>query len=154
MASEHGDSDDDQSEQEPQSTIILANPAYTLNNSDNPGTLIVSSTLNDNNYRTWLRTMKTALRAKVKLGFVDGSIKKPARNSAYFSSWEKAYFMVMAWIINAIDPNLHGSIPHTSTAREIWIGLEERFSQINAPHIHQLWCTICLMQKDSDMSII
>lgn len=98
--------------------------------------------------------MKTALRAKVKLSFVDGSIKKPARNSTDFSSWEKADFMVMAWIINAIDPNLHGSISHASTAHEIWIDLEERFAQINAPYIHQLWRTICLLQKDSNMIII
>lgn len=145
MTSEHGDSDDNLSEQEPQSTIFPPNPAYTLNNSDNPGTPLVSSTLNDNNYRIWLWTMKTALRAKVKLGFVDGSIKKPACNSADFSSWEKADSMVMTWIINAIDPNLYGSISHASTACEIWIDLEERFSQINAPHIHQLWCTIYLM---------
>lgn len=136
MAFEHDDSDDDQSAQEPQSTIIPHNLAYTMNNSDNLGIPLVSSTLNDNIYRTRLRTMKTVMRAKVKLGFFDGSIKKLARNSANFSNWEKADSMVMAWIINAIDPNLHGSISHASTAREIWIDLEERFAQINTPRIH------------------
>ncbi|XP_050878537.1 uncharacterized protein LOC127082349 [Lathyrus oleraceus] len=97
--------------------------------------------------------MKTALHAEMKFGFVDGSIKKPACNFADFFSWEKADSMVMAWIINAIDPNLHGSISYASTACEIWIDLEEIFAQINTPHIHQLWRTICLLQKDSDMSI-
>ncbi|KAI5430936.1 hypothetical protein KIW84_035181 [Lathyrus oleraceus] len=103
MASEHGGSDDDQSEQEPQSTIIPPNPAYTLNNSDNPGTPLVSSTLNDNNY--------------------------------HFSIWEKVDSMVMAWIINMIDPNLNGSISHASTAREIWIDLEDTNSSVMAHHM-------------------
>lgn len=125
MTSEHDDSDDDQSEQEPQSTIIPPNIAYTLNNSDNPGTPIVSSTLNGNNYRIWLQTIKIALRAKVKLRFADGSIKKPARIYANLTNWEKADSMVMAWIINVIDPNMHGSISHASTSREIWIDLDE-----------------------------
>lgn len=141
MTSEHDDSDDDQSEQEPQSTIIPPNPAYTLNNSDNSGNPLVSSTLNDNNYRTCLWTMKIAQRAKVKLDFVDGSIKKPARNSTDFSNWERADSMVMTWIINAIDPNMHGSISHASTTCEIWIDLEEIFAHIvvyNCFHFNML----------------
>lgn len=96
MASEHGDLDDDQFEKESLSIIIPSNPAYTLNNSDNPETPLVSTTLNDNNYRKWLRAMKTALCTKVKTGFVDGSIKKLTRDSADFSSREKVDSVVVA----------------------------------------------------------
>jgi hypothetical protein len=99
----------------------------------------VAVTLKGENYRNWARSMKTALRAKTKLGFIDGSIKKPARTNPDFYSWEKADSMVMAWITNTVDPVLHGSISHASTARDIWEDLEERFAQTNAPRIHQLW---------------
>ena len=119
------------------SAITNTSPYY-LGSSDNPGTPLVAVTLKGENYRNWARSMKTALRAKTKLGFIDGSIKKPARTNPDFYSWEKADSMVMAWITNAVDPVLHGSISHASTARDIWEDLEEHFAQTNAPRIHQL----------------
>lgn len=102
--------------------------------------------LNGDNYCTWARSMKIALRAKTKLGFVDGTIKKPASNSEDYAQWEKADSMVMAWIINSIDPILHGSISHAVTVRDVWMDLEECFAQTNVPRVHQLWRTLCLMQ--------
>lgn len=41
-----------------------ANPVFQLNSSDNPGTPLVAATLNGDNYSTWDRSIKTALRAK------------------------------------------------------------------------------------------
>lgn len=38
-----------------------SNPAFQLNSSDNPGTPLVAAVLNGENYRTWARSMKTAL---------------------------------------------------------------------------------------------
>lgn len=109
--------------------------------------------LNGSNYRTWAHAMKTALRAKMKLGFINGSIKEPTLKSRDYLNWEKADSMVMAWIINVVDPSLHGSILHASTARDIWLDLEEHFAQINAPRIHQLWRMLCMMEKEPDMSM-
>jgi hypothetical protein len=97
--------------------------------------------------------MRTALRAKTKLGFIDDTVKKPAPHDEDYYLWEKADSMVMAWIINSTDPSLHGSISHASTAKDVWLDLEERFAQTNAPRIHQLWRTLCLMQKQSDVTV-
>lgn len=129
------------------------NPVFLLNSSDNPGTPIVAAVLNGENCRTWFRSMKTALRAKVKLGSIDGSIKKPKSDSPDYQHWEKADSMVMAWIINSVDPSLHASISHATTARDTWEDLEERFGQTNAPRVHQLWRTMCLIQQESGVSI-
>nr|KYP54474.1 hypothetical protein KK1_000662 [Cajanus cajan] len=92
--------------------------------------------------------MKTSLRAKTKIGFIDGSIKKPPAKFLEFIYWEKADSMVTAWIINSTDSTLHGSISHATMARDVWLDLEERFSQTNAPRIHQLWRTLCLIQQE------
>ncbi|RDY00639.1 hypothetical protein CR513_16161, partial [Mucuna pruriens] len=72
--------------------------------------------------------MKTALRKKIKLGLIDGTIKKP------FKHWHNTM------IINSTlhDPSLHGSISHATTAKNVWLDLEECFSQTNVPCIHQL----------------
>lgn len=136
----------------PTSVVTNTSPYY-LGSSDNPGTPLVATTLKGENHRNWARSMRTALRAKSKLGFIDGSIKKPTKTSPDFYNWEKADSMVMAWIINVVDPVLHGSISHASTARDIWEDLEERFAQTNAPRIHQLWRMLCLMEHESDMTV-
>ncbi|XP_039682837.1 uncharacterized protein [Medicago truncatula] len=126
---------------------------YYLGSSDNPGTPLVAAVLTGENYRTWSRSMKTALRAKLKLGFIDGTISKPGKKSTDYVNWERADSMVTAWIINSTDQKLHSNISHASTARDIWLDLEERFAQTNAPRIHQLWHTLCLMQKEDDLSV-
>ncbi|KAJ1435351.1 Gag-polypeptide of LTR copia-type [Sesbania bispinosa] len=118
---------------------ITPSSPYYLGASDNPGTPLVTVPLTGDNYRNWARSMRTTLRAKTKLGFIDGTIKKPPVRSPELFHWEKADSMVTAWIINSIDLSLHGSISHVTTARVVWVDLEERFAQTNAPRIHQIW---------------
>ncbi|KAJ1430349.1 Zinc finger, CCHC-type [Sesbania bispinosa] len=134
-------------------SIVTPNPSFYLSSSDNPGTPLVAVLLNGDNYRTWARPMRTALRAKTKPGFIDGSIKRPTSYKADYQNWEKADLMVMAWIINSTNPSLHGSISHATTARDVWLDLEERFAQTNAPRIHQLWRSLCLMEQEPDVSV-
>ncbi|GAU27524.1 hypothetical protein TSUD_147180 [Trifolium subterraneum] len=157
MAPELVDSADDNKQEDHVSKVketkVTPNPAYHLGSSDNPGTPLVAALLKGENYRTWSRSMRTALRAKTKLGFIDDTVKKPRSNDEDYHLWEKADSMVMAWIINSTYPSLHGSISHASTAKDVWLDLEEHFAQVNAPHIHQLWRTLCLMQKQSDVTV-
>lgn len=61
--------------------------------------------------------------------------------------------MVMAWVINSVDPRLHASISHATTSKDIWEDLEEQFAQTNAPRVHRLWRTLCLIQQESGVSI-
>lgn len=129
------------------------NPAYLLNSSDNPRTPLVAAVLNGENYLTWSMSMKTLLRAKTKLGFINGSIKKPKSESPDYQHWENVDSMVMAWIINLVDPSLQASISHATTVRDIWEDLEERFAQTKSPRVHQLWRTLCLIQQESGVSI-
>ena len=42
-----------------------------------PNPFSMSPPLNGDNYNTWYRSMRMALRAKNKLGFVDGTILAP-----------------------------------------------------------------------------
>lgn len=39
---------------------------------ETPGAILISQSLNSENYPSWARAMKMALDAKNKLGFVDG----------------------------------------------------------------------------------
>ncbi|OMO65653.1 hypothetical protein CCACVL1_21443 [Corchorus capsularis] len=115
----------------------LSSP-YLLQPSDHPGAILVSCPLNGDNYPTWARAMTNALRARNKYGFVDGSLAKPEATSPDVSTWEKCNSMVISWIFNSLSSDLHNSVAYVDTAREMWLDLEERFSQGNAPRINQL----------------
>lgn len=115
----------------------VASP-YFLNSSDHPGAILVSTPLNGDNYPTWKRSMKMALNAKNKLGFVDGSVTQSATNQVEIQAWGRCNDMVLSWILNSIDKSLTASIIYADTARSVWLDLEERFSQGNNPRIFQL----------------
>ena len=50
---------------------------YSIHHSDSPSTVLVTPLLTGDNYGSWSRAITIALRAKNKLGFVDGCISAP-----------------------------------------------------------------------------
>ncbi|KAF7127776.1 hypothetical protein RHSIM_Rhsim11G0076400 [Rhododendron simsii] len=59
--------------------LRVDDPFY-ISPSESPTAVLVSPPLNGDNYGSWLRTITMALRAKNKVGFVDGSIEKPGED--------------------------------------------------------------------------
>ena len=57
------------------SEMDSSNPFF-LHQGDSPGTMIVSTPLNGDNYNSWKRAMMIALLAKNKLNFVNGTLPK------------------------------------------------------------------------------
>ncbi|KAH9647986.1 retrovirus-related pol polyprotein from transposon RE2 [Citrus sinensis] len=76
----------------------MMSPYFLLAN-DNPGTIITQVQLRGTNYDEWARAMRTALRAKKKFGFVDGTVKQPADDSADLEDW---------WMVNSMKGSLLG----------------------------------------------
>lgn len=66
------------------SSVIDVHHPFFIHNGDNPGMAIVSQPLTDQNYQQWSRAVQLALSAKLKLGFIDGSIVKPANTSEMY----------------------------------------------------------------------
>lgn len=93
------------------------------------------------------RATINALRAKNKLCFVDGSLPKLDSTSPDLSIWQKCDSMVISWLFNSLAKELHDSVAYIETAREMWVNLEERFSQGNAPRVHQLKQALCLLEQ-------
>ncbi|KAL5563154.1 hypothetical protein UlMin_032901 [Ulmus minor] len=114
-----------------------SNP-YFLHHSDNPGLVLVSQPLIGENYASWSRAMLIALSVKNKLGFVDGSIPKPAGIDPNLSSWIRNNNIVISWILNSVSKEISASIIFSVSAYEIWLDLKDRFQQSNGPRIFQL----------------
>ena len=77
-----------------------------LHNSDHPGMVLVTAPLTGSNYLTWSRSMKIALIAKQKLGFVNGKCIQPDMNSKKYEAWLRADSMVISCILNSISKEI------------------------------------------------
>ncbi|XP_038698066.1 uncharacterized protein LOC119995625 [Tripterygium wilfordii] len=104
-----------------------ANPFF-LHSSDHPDLILVSKKLNGNNYNTWSRAMRIAVRA-----IAMGTICWASKNQ----DW-RCNDMVLSWILGSLEPDLADSVIYLPTAHEIWVDLHERFSQGNAPYLFQI----------------
>lgn len=111
---------------------------YHLLNSDHPGLALVSEQLDGTNYGTWIVAMTTSLEAKNKLGFVDGSIPKPAVADPYYKIWCRINSMLKSWLLNGVTKKIYTSILYFSTAAEIWKDLHARFHKSNLPRLYKL----------------
>jgi hypothetical protein len=117
--------------------IEFSSPFY-LHHGDSPGSLLVSQPLVGNNYHTWKRSMSMTLSAKNKLGFIYGSLEKPAANSPESSVWERCNNMILPWILNFVSQEISSSIIYIESAQEMWNDIKECFSLSNGPRIFQL----------------
>ncbi|KAK6157858.1 hypothetical protein DH2020_012106 [Rehmannia glutinosa] len=126
---------------------------YYLHHSDNPGLVLVSQLLTGDNYASWSRAMQIALSVKNKLGFIDGSLQKPAgTNRQLLQSWTRNNNIVISWILNSVSKEICASIIFSDSARSIWLDLQKRFQQSNDPRLFQLRRDLMNLKQDN-MSI-
>ncbi|XP_076949365.1 uncharacterized protein LOC143621986 [Bidens hawaiensis] len=106
---------------------------YYLHPSDYPRQMHVNDVLTDDNYIDWLQEMQNFLFAKNKIGFVDGSIKKPKQDSKQYMAWLRCDAMIKGWLNTAMEKEIRTSMKYASKAQDIWADLKERFGKENAP---------------------
>ncbi|XP_074304226.1 uncharacterized protein LOC141638943 [Silene latifolia] len=99
---------------------------YFLPTSDKPGDKIIHVMLNGDNYDEWSVKLHGALHSRKKIGFVNGSIKKPADDSEDLEDW---------YIVNAMDD------------------IEGRFSVGNGPKTHRIKNSISSCKQGENESV-
>ncbi|XP_075491077.1 uncharacterized protein LOC142529422 [Primulina tabacum] len=108
---------------------------YTLHPSDHLGLVFVTTPFTGENFASWKNSMETALYAKSKGGFIDGSLQLP--NSSDFGRWKKNDVMVKAWIRNSLAKDIQESVVYADTTQEIWDELCERYGQTKGFQEHR-----------------
>lgn len=99
---------------------------------------LVTSHSTGQNYLSWSRSIKIALGAKLKLGFIDGSCGKPIGNSAKFEQWVQGDCMVRSWLLNLTSKEIVEAFIYTMSAKDLWEELKERYGECNGPLLYQL----------------
>ncbi|XP_058008204.1 uncharacterized protein LOC131182873 [Hevea brasiliensis] len=82
--------------------------------------------------------MRTALQAKKKYGFIDGSVKQPVDDSLELEDWWTVNSMLVSWVFNTIEPTLRSTISHMENVKDLWEDIKQRFSIGNGPRMQQL----------------
>ncbi|GAV75745.1 LOW QUALITY PROTEIN: UBN2_3 domain-containing protein, partial [Cephalotus follicularis] len=103
---------------------------------DTPGANLVAEQLTGNdNYGVWSRAMVIALKAKNKIGFIDGTCAKPNEDLPLFHQWERCNAIVLSWIMNTVSKELFIGIVYSTDAQFMWKDMKERFDKVNGLRI-------------------
>ncbi|XP_073310027.1 uncharacterized protein [Primulina huaijiensis] len=131
------------------SNFSFNDPLY-LHPSDAPGiSLVVDPLIGSENYGIWSRAMKIALHAKNKLGFVDGTCRKPAANSPSLYQWERCNAVVLSWIFSSVSKEIFCGLVYAKEASSVWADLKERFDKICGSRIYAIHRDIVRLSQGS-----
>ncbi|KAL0413726.1 UNVERIFIED_CONTAM: Retrovirus-related Pol polyprotein from transposon RE1 [Sesamum radiatum] len=105
---------------------------------DNPGMFLVSAPFDGFDFLAWKRSVVIALRANMKLGFIDGWYTMPDETADTYETWIRVDSMVTSWILNAISKRISKAFLYTKSSRQLWLDLEEQYGENNGPLVYKL----------------
>lgn len=116
----------------------VLDPLYIAPN-DNPGMQISSVQFNGTKFTNWSRQIKRGLAAKHKLGFITGTVQKPAsEDTVEGQKWITVDYLVSSWILNSMKQEFIEAFSNAPTAAKLWGDITERYGQNNGPLVYQL----------------
>jgi len=121
---------------------------YHLSSIDNTGQVLTPILLNRNNYERWSKLMTNSLRTRRKVGFFNGSIKRPDGDGEDVERWEMVNSMIIRWIYSSVEPKLRSSISLVEDVSEMWSSLKSRFSVSDGTKEHQLHADLSVCKQD------
>ncbi|KAF3664944.1 hypothetical protein FXO37_11250 [Capsicum annuum] len=137
----------------PPATSVDFNHLYYLHPSDSPGMNMISSLFDGRGFPRWRRSILIAFSAKRKLGFINSNCQMSDLASPNFSQWSCYNDIVISWLLNALSNDIADSVIYSTTAKELWDGLDQRFDKSNGAKLFHLQNKLStLVQENSDVS--
>ncbi|KAL0337523.1 UNVERIFIED_CONTAM: Retrovirus-related Pol polyprotein from transposon RE1 [Sesamum calycinum] len=118
-----------------------------LHGADHPGMVLVSAPLTGKNYLNWSHAIKCALRAKMKLGFIDGTLVKLDVNDTSFEKWIRVDSMRE---ITTLSQGNMSVVDYYTKLRKVWDELEVLMP---TPQCTCNGCTCGLSKKVADLAL-
>ena len=94
--------------------------------------------------------MLISLSTKNKLGFINGTILIPRETDPKYMLWQRCNDMILSWILNSLNQEIANSVLYVETPSEIWLDLQEHFSQDNFSHHYQIQRSIVELQQNQN----
>ncbi|KAA8517685.1 hypothetical protein F0562_015159 [Nyssa sinensis] len=91
------------------------------------------------------------LRAKNKLGFINGTISKPQdATEPIFEAWEHCNDLVISWLQNSVSSSVKSSLALVNDSRILWLELQDCFAQQNGSRTFQLKRDLTSLSQGQD----
>ncbi|KZV18803.1 hypothetical protein F511_37198 [Dorcoceras hygrometricum] len=95
--------------------------------------------LNGKNFLEWAQSIKLIIEGRGRLGYLTGDTREPEKGDPKWSSWKSENSMVMAWLINSMEPPIGRTYLFLPTAKDIWEAVRETYSDLeNSSQIYDL----------------
>ena len=82
--------------------------------------------------------MFLSMSGRNKFGFLNSSIPMLYLSSPLFNAWHRANTTIISWLTNSLSKELAASVIYINIARDLWLDMENRFSQGNATRLFEL----------------
>lgn len=131
-------------------SAINYNDPYFLSQADTSDSQLGQIVFNGNNYVNWSRSVQLALGAKNKIGFIDGTLSRPAEDSDDLQKWIRNDYMVTGWILYSIEKSIAESFIFTPSALDLWLEIKERYGHSNAPQLYEHHKNLMSIEQHDD----
>ncbi|KAL0361137.1 UNVERIFIED_CONTAM: Retrovirus-related Pol polyprotein from transposon TNT 1-94 [Sesamum radiatum] len=109
--------------------VVEESETMRMQISENPSMVLVSALLDGKNYLAWSRSLKLALGAKIKLGFINRKAIKLQEDSEEYHQWIKNDYLVTSWILNSISKEILEAFLYTTSAQKLWEDLQAHYGE-------------------------
>ncbi|XP_073133787.1 uncharacterized protein [Henckelia pumila] len=115
-------------------------PIAPLSSSDASSLHITTHKLDGRNYLQWAQSVKIVICGRGKLGYLTGELPSPdSKDPAACSTWLVENSIVLAWLINSMEPHISRRYLWFKTAKEVWDAARNMYSDLgNASQIFEL----------------
>ena len=86
--------------------------------------------LNGKNYLEWAQSVKLAIDGRGKLGHLNGEVSKPVADDPNLKTWRSENSLVIAWLINSMEPAIGKSHLFLPTAKDVWDAIRDMYSDL------------------------
>ena len=102
------------------------------------------------NYKSWASATELSLRARNKLGFVNGSCPRPTTDEIKGRQWDRADAVVLSWLLGSISENLYASHVLSKSSSEVWNDLKETYEKLDGSVVYSVYQNINQCVQGSD----
>ena len=88
--------------------------------SQNLALYLTVTKLNGHNYLEWAQSVKLAINGRGKMGHLTGEISKLAAGDPNLKKWQSENSLVIAWLINSMEPAIGKPHLFLPTAKDVW----------------------------------
>lgn len=99
--------------------LTYTHPLF-MNPSNTPGAVLIPVKFTGSeNYGLWSRSMRIAMQAKRKLGFVLGTCKRESYETELHEKWDTCNATNLSWMINTVSEDLLSGIVYASDSHTV-----------------------------------